>query len=246
VAAFNPLSAVMKERFNELDQFYFGRSGTVLRVDENGLWLREPNETGQTVIFAARASDNGMQLHDVTVMNIRPDATFGGRLDAGTAVFDNGALVLSDVDVTGTDKKTHHEDSYRVATSFSLDRLLENFSPPETVPFWRLPSFISSLERSGFSALRHRLQFYSLLATPALFAGMALLAASFSLRLPRRGGLGILALLGAVVGFGFFFATDVMRALAEAGTIPALLAAWIPAGIGILAGVTLLLHLEDG
>jgi lipopolysaccharide export system permease protein len=75
---------------------------------------------------------------------------------------------------------------------------------------------------------------------------MVLVAASFSLRAPRRGGGQVLLAFGTLIGFVLFFISNLVAALGQSGSIPVQLAAWTPAGISTLLGVTLLLHLEDG
>ena len=75
---------------------------------------------------------------------------------------------------------------------------------------------------------------------------MLLIGVTFSLRLVRRGGTGILVAGGLIAGFAFYILSDVIFALGLSGRLPAALAAWTPAGIAILLGVTTLLHLEDG
>jgi lipopolysaccharide export system permease protein len=94
--------------------------------------------------------------------------------------------------------------------------------------------------------LRHRLYFDALLARPLLFAAMVVIAASFSLRMQRRGGTGMMIAAGVGAGFVLYFLSDVVFALGLSATIPVSLAAWSPAGISCLLGVSLLLHLEDG
>jgi len=59
-----------------------------------------------------------------------------------------------------------------------------------------LPDFIAVLEQAGFSALRHRLQFQSMLSTPVLAMTMALLAAGFPDRIQ-----GLLTALGTSRNF---------------------------------------------
>ncbi len=71
-------------------------------------------------------------------------------------------------------------------------------------------------------------------------------AATFSLRLTRRGGTGLLLLGGLFAGFLLYFLTDVVRALGMSGSIPPLLAAWAPTVVFTLLGLAMLLHLEDG
>ena len=76
---------------------------------------------------------------------------------------------------------------YRIDTELTLDRIQESFASPETMSFWDLPEFIETLEAAGFSARKHRLHWHSILAGPLLLCAMVLIAATFSLRLTRRG-----------------------------------------------------------
>jgi lipopolysaccharide export system permease protein len=137
-------------------------------------------------------------------------------------------------------------DSFRIPTELDAATIEESFASPNTVSFWALPRFIDTLEATGFPAIRHRLFFQSLLAQPLLFCAMVLFAAAFSLRMPRRGGTFMILSGGVLTGFVVFIVSDVIRTLGLSETIPVALAAWAPAGIALMLGITALLHLEDG
>ena len=102
------------------------------------------------------------------------------------------------------------------------------------------------LAKFDWLAVKHRLQWHSVLSVPLLLFAMVLLAATFSLRLTRRGGTGLLIAGGVTAGFVLFFMTDLVLALGLSGKIPVVLAAWTPAGVSTLLGLSLLFHLEDG
>jgi len=123
---------------------------------------------------------------------------------------------------------------------------VERFVSPAAIPFWSLHSIIGRTERAGFSATGYRLQLDQLLAVPVLYAAMSLLAAAFSLRLVRLGGLAGLAGAAVALGFVFFFLNQFMLALGKADVIPPFLAAWFPPLLALMAGVTLLSYTEDG
>ena len=72
------------------------------------------------------------------------------------------------------------------------------------------------------------------------------MAATFSLRLTRRGGIGLLAIGGVLAGFLLYFLTDLVLALGASGAIPVMLAAWSPALVSSMLGIAMLFHLEDG
>jgi lipopolysaccharide export system permease protein len=102
------------------------------------------------------------------------------------------------------------------------------------------------LERSGFSSLRHRLHFHSLLALPLLASTMVLVSAGFSMRPARRGGVAQMIASGVAAGFVLFVISKVAEEFGQSGALPVALAAWAPAVAGMLLAVALLLHTEDG
>jgi lipopolysaccharide export system permease protein len=131
-------------------------------------------------------------------------------------------------------------------TNMTVDRVQQSFAAPDTFSVWALPGFIALLERSGFSAIRHKLQFQTLLALPLLAGTMALLAAGFSMRPARRGGVAKMIGAGVAAGFVLFVVSKVTEEFGQSGTLPPILAAWAPAAAGLMLSVSLLLHLEDG
>jgi len=79
-----------------------------------------------------------------------------------------------------------------------------------------------------------------------LYAAMAVLAAAFSLRLMRLGGLAGMAGAGVAIGFAVFFINALCGALGRSGVIPIYAAAWAPPALALLSGLSLLCYTEDG
>ena len=75
---------------------------------------------------------------------------------------------------------------------------------------------------------------------------MVFMAASFSFRLTRLGGVPQLVLAAVMSGFAVYFLGYVTQALGQSGLLPTPLAAVAPALAAILLGMTLLFHEEDG
>jgi lipopolysaccharide export system permease protein len=113
--------------------------------------------------------------------------------------------------------------------------------------FWQLPAFIAFFEKAGFAAAKHRMYLQSLLASPLLYCAMVLIAAIFSLKPNMRSG-GLLRRVGGGVGSGFciYFFSKIVYAFGLSSTLPQSLAAWSPAIVAGLIGMTGLFHLEDG
>ncbi|MFW0778020.1 MAG: LPS export ABC transporter permease LptG [Rickettsiales bacterium] len=244
---FNPLASALLLRYEHIEGKYLTGRPSLLAVSSSGLWLRQIEETGnEHIIHAMRISQNDMSFDNVNIYTFDKEKKFSERLDAKRAILNPGELVLSKV-IRSVPGQPPVETSEEVLpTNLTLGYIQDSFASPETMSFWALPSFTTMLEDAGFSALKHRLYWQSMLASPFLLAGTVLVAAVFSLRLPRRGKVGILVVAGILTGFLMHFFTDLIFALGSAGTLPIWLAAWAPAVVMSMVGGALLLHLEDG
>jgi lipopolysaccharide export system permease protein len=241
-----PVSARMLAEFAQLEAKLIHGQASQLDVSNNGLWLRQGDARDQSVIHALHVAKQGVQLEDVIVFLYGARDKFLGRIDASSATLGNGTWTLSNAFVSNKDGNPKPYPRYSLPTTLTPTRIQESLASPDTLSFWTLPSFIAAAKRAGFSATRYLLYFDSLLMMPALFAAMVLMAASFSLRLARLGGLGRVVLLGALAGFGVYFFSNVATALGESGILPVALAAAAPATAAILIGLSLVFHNEDG
>ncbi len=246
ILIFNPVASALFQHYERLIDIYVHEQSQLAEVSRGGLWLRQLDENGIAVIHAEGTDPNEVRLKQVIFFLYAPDHSYKGRLDAETASLRPGYWHLRSVKLSIGEKPSEHRAEHRLPTPLTPDSILDSFAAPETLSFWTLPEFIRTLEATGFSALQHRLHYQSLLAQPILLPAMVMFAAAFSLRFTRRGGGVPLVIAGILTGFMLFVLTDIVLALGLAESIPPLLAAWAPAGIGLLLGTALLLHLEDG
>lgn len=75
---------------------------------------------------------------------------------------------------------------------------------------------------------------------------MVLLAAAFSLRFFRMGGVQQMVLAGIASGFALYVFAKITDDMAKAQFLSPTLAAWLPVAIGALVGFVVLLYQEDG
>jgi lipopolysaccharide export system permease protein len=92
----------------------------------------------------------------------------------------------------------------------------------------------------------YNLQFQKLIARPFMMAAMVLLAAAFSLRFFRFGGVQKMVLGGLTLGFLLYVMSKVTDDLSKAEMLPPIIGAWLPPVIGSLIGFVALLYQEDG
>lgn len=246
VTIYNPVSATLTTRFGQLESRYFDQSASFIAVSANGLWLRQADATGQSVVHAERMDGTGLNLNEVTIFLYGDGDRFLGRIDARKAVLKPGYWELEDVWVMTGNEQPRKYDSYRQETSLTQKQIEESFAREETISFWELPHFIATSEAAGFSTRRYQIHYHQLLATPALLCTMVLVAAAFSMRVTRMGGLLQMVLGGIFSGFVVYFLGNLAIALGLSGILPAALAAWAPSVVVTLLGLAVLFHLEDG
>jgi len=246
VTVFTPVSARMFAEFSGMEARYVKGEASQLSVSQNGLWLRQGSEKQQSVIHALRVADQGQHLEDVIIFRYGAEDHFLGRIDATTGQLRDHAWLLKDAWVSGASGTPKRYDTYLLDTTLTPAQIQESFAAPDTLSFWDLPGYIRAAQSAGFSAIRYQLYLYTLYALPALFAAMVFMAASFSLRPSREGGIVKIILFSAACGFGVYFFSDLTRVLGQSGTVPVLLAATAPAIAAILIGMTLLFNQEDG
>jgi lipopolysaccharide export system permease protein len=243
---YNPFAAQMVSAYQQLEAKYIRGRPSLLDVSTNGLWLRQADDTGQSVIHALRVSDQGLSLQDVIIFIYEGKDNFAGRIDAKSASLRPGAWLLEKAYVSRLNQSSEFHEKLEVKTSLTAETIQESFASPETISFWELPRFIAIADSAGFKPTNHRLQWHALLAAPLLLCAMIFTAAAFSLRLARLGGAARLILAGVMTGFLLYFFTNASQALGKSGLVPVELAAWAPALTALLFGMTALFNQEDG
>jgi lipopolysaccharide export system permease protein len=242
VAAYNPASAWMKQKSDQIENSIFGERSNPW----GDLWLRQKSVDGQAIIHARAKEDEGTKLKGVEVFNFDDQGSFVERIDAASGDLSDGYWELHDVKVVTPGFETLSASTYLLATALNRREVAQAFAAPETVSFWSLPGLADQTAKAGLDPTAYRLKFQELLARPVLLAAMVLVAASFSLRLFRMGGVEVMVSGGVAAGFVLYVATKVINDLGEAGFISAVAAGWSPGLVGCLFGVYVLLHQEDG
>jgi lipopolysaccharide export system permease protein len=254
--ALSPLSSAMLARAERLDQLYLRNVGGITALAGGRLWLRQADDglqpqgvaiiSGRPIVARESRPDEALRLAEVSVWRLSAEDRPLARIEATAALLQPGRWRLDGALIFGADRVASAPQSLDFPTELTPERIENSFASPDTLSLWALPEFITVLENAGFSAIRHRLYFQSLLALPLLAIAMALLAAGFSMRSARRGGVARMIAGGVSAGFALFVLDKITGEFGEAGTLPVVLAAWAPAGAGFLLAAALLLHLEDG
>lgn len=257
MSVINPLGALLISRYEQLEQRYLDHQENQIAIFREGLWLRqgldgeamdlpEATQDGYVIIHASRIHQPGWKLQDLSVFYFGDGDTLMKRLDADEAELKPGQWVFENVKIHEQNGAAQSQAEAVLKTRLSIADIEESFSSPQSMSFWQLPQHIQTLEDTGFDASRLKVYYQNLLAQPLFLAAMVLLAASVSMRPPRFGGAFGLIVGGVFIGFFEFFMSSYLQALGSSQQIPPILAAWSPAMICLLLGLSAIMTLEDG
>jgi lipopolysaccharide export system permease protein len=251
-AALSPLSSAMLARAEALETTYIRTGGGPLALNGGQLWLRQSDRElypkGIAIIHAYAVVLRGKQLSTgpVSVFRLDDSDHLLSRIEASSAALGVQSWTFENAMTIRPDQLPEPPRAIRLTTDLTVTRVQDSFASPDTLSVWVLPDFIRLLDRSGFSSVRHRLHFQALLALPLLSATMTLVAAGFSMRPTRRGGVAKMIGGGVSVGFALFVISKVAEEFGQSGALPVVLAAWAPAASGLMVALAMLLHTEDG
>lgn len=243
----DPLSAGMMAESERLKNDIRGKRTSLVQFFNDGIWLRQRDE-GFSIIMNAKGidSEKGI-LGTLTIWKISNDSLFIERMDAPQAFIKDNFIELHNAKISRVNENNvRTEEKYNLPTSLSLQDINEQVAQPDTISVWNLQKFIRLAQAAGLPTNSYYLRYHALLSTPLKLIGMMLIAAAFSMRPTRMGGVFTLLIVSLASGFLLYVITAVATALGESGTVPLMMAAWSPAIIATLIAATGLLHLEDG
>ena len=231
VALYNPASAWMKQRSDEIENSVFGGRSNPW----GDLWLRQKSVDGQAIIHARGKEARRDPAHRPRGVQLRRSGQFrrtGRRRLGGPARRLLGAARRQGRDAgvrdpAGLDLPARDEPEPRA-------RSPRRSSRPKPCRSGGCPASPTQTAKAGLDPTAYRLKFQELLARPVLLAAMVLVAACFSLRFFRMGGVEVMVSGGVAAGFVLYVATKVINDLGEAGFISAVAAGWSPGARWVL------------
>ncbi|MCW4114164.1 LPS export ABC transporter permease LptG [Aurantimonas sp. MSK8Z-1] len=245
VCVYNPLAAAALAKGAELET-RITSGGHVESSSDRIPWLRQSADGVESILGARAISKGGLELAGVTAYVIGDNGTVRERIDAPQADLIEHSWVMENAVVTRIGFSPDPPKTIELPTTLKPEYVEERLANPDSIPLWQLHSKIQAARSLGYNADAFAMQYNTLLARPALFVAMTLLAATVSVKFARTGQSGRTIIGGITAGFVLYVVTFLAQALGSNAIIPPVIAAWFPAVAAGLFGVTALLYQEDG
>jgi len=246
IGVLNPSFAAMKKRADVIEARLFGTLGTTGASDTEAIWLRQATGSGRAIIKAATVTRESASLGNVSAYLFGFPGKLESEVDAQRATLFPGMWHFDHARILAPGQESRDVETFRLDTQLRPDEITGGKVLPLAVGFWDLPAAGGRADAEGLDATGYRLQYQALLARPLMFVAMVLVAAAFSLRFFRFGG--ILRMIGGGVAAGFMLnvATTLIGDLGATGVLSPFVAAWTPPVVGAALATAALLFGEDG
>ena len=224
VAVMNPISSRLFEVKETLSYRLSTNNPKAFLFSNKGLWIRESKEDNTVSIINAgglNLKDKILWLQDVSIIEIDEKMQVKQRIEGFVATLEDNNLILKDVHIYKPGQKAEILNSMSYPTDMNIQRIKDNFIEPEAISFWNLPDTINFYESSGFSVVRYKMRYLSLIVLPFLLMAMVLVAGIFSLKpSQRQGGVLWMIIFGVATGFTVYFSSQVISAFGINSYIP--------------------------
>lgn len=205
------------------------------------VWVRK----GEDILRYSSKSDDARRLAEVTVFKRDSDGNLTEKIEARTAVYENGQWTLEDGRLYQADRAEPEAFARLPWTANLTPRALESITRhPRETPLTAL------MLTGGDSGIGNRPPYlYDLwlqerFARPLTTVLMLLLTIALARPALRDQGSGVWFAVAVGIGFLLWTMSGLFLALGELGLLAPIVAAWMPALILVLIGLWLALHIE--
>lgn len=252
---FNSLSAKLNAKGESLYALHIEKIEKENMNDlapRNGIWFRQQDITdpnGEIIFQAQRMNKGALLFKNVAINYLDENKLPIKRINAAKMLLNNGSWELENITILEEGKKAVKKKSLLIPTDikneFILSQINNKYEKAETVGFWELPRVIHTMESSGLSSQKFRIQFYSLLTRPILFLAIVLISSYFSLNHSRSNKNTAMLTFGIIAGFFIYFTSDIMFEFGKIEKIPFFVATWLMSLTYLIIGFILVAIKEE-
>ena len=215
ILTINPLISIFHSKYDELNYTYIKKIDKFASISKNGVWLKQDNvkKNVSSILNAKTIEQEDEIINSFMILEYNQKGSFTGRLNGKKAKLENGYWILYDVTEYPrySDSKFYSELVY--PTTIKYQDISNSLISPENISIYQLNEFIKLIEKLGYSAIDHKLQYYSLLLMPLLVISLVFLANSLTLQINHNDKIFGLLIVSICTIFIYYFLSNLFNAL---------------------------------
>lgn len=226
ILTINPLIAILHSKYEDLNYQYIKQVNKFAAISKNGVWLKQINEERNvsSILNSKNIEREGEVLNDFMILEYNENGSFIGRFNGEKAELKNGYWKLTNTTEYPRYASSKFYSEFDYKTSIKYQDISNSLINPASISIYELNDFINLIEKLGYSALDHKLEFYNLLMLPFLVLSLVLLASSLTTSLnPSDRIIGLLTMSIFTI-FIYYFIFNLLIALSLSSKITPLIA----------------------
>jgi len=216
ILAINPLIAIFHSKYDELNYTHIKQTDKFASISKNGVWLKQDNEEKNvsSILNSKTIEKEGEILNNFMILEYNQKGSFTGRLNGGKAKLEKGYWTLYNVTEFPRYSESKFHDELVYKTTIKHQDISNSLISPENISIYKLNEFIKLIEKLGYSAIDHKLQYYSLLFMPLFVLSLVILANSLTYRINHNDKIFSLLIMSICAIFIYYFFSNLFNALA--------------------------------
>lgn len=240
ITILQPISSSLLNKSETLKRKASNNDTSVL-VAKNGLYIFEKIDNSSRVYTANFIVPGESALHNFSVIFLNDKHDFLKKIEAEKAILNNGYMKFEGK-MFASDQNGNPIDIKNkiIKTKIDIKTLVNKFTTPEKISFWKLSAISSKLNSSGINSDKYINYYYKLLFNPFYIISIVLLALCF-LNLNTRSN-STIKLVGtsSIIGFTIHSFKEILTSFLIANEISSPIAQFIPTIILISIAVSVI------
>ena len=222
----NPLTALFHQKYEELNYTFIMQTDRFASISKNGIWLKQDNEERKvsSILNSKKIEKEGEILKNFMILEYNKKGSFTGRLDGEIAELEDGYWKLRNVTEYPKYSDSKFYDTLIYDTNIKFQDISNSLIAPENISIYQLGDFIRLIEKLGYSAIDHKLEYYNLVLLPLLVLSLVFLGNSLTNKLKHNDKIFSLLILSICIIFIYYFISNLFIALAISSQINPFLA----------------------
>ena len=203
------------------------------------VWMKE----GNTLIRVGQVMRDGAVLQDVRLFKQTNEGTITGIYGIRLAIWENNTW--SAVEMTRLGGTTETENAPLTwDTQLKPEHFVRDTNHPNELSLNALQQYIGTVAIGSRPGYFYDTWLQQKLAGPIVLALMPLLAAIAAFAHHRQGSSVVTVVWGITIGFAFIVIDNIVLAMGQFGSLPPVVAAWLPIALFGTLGLWLIFNLE--
>jgi len=226
VSLFYNFSAELKYFYYDLKNKISEENKYLAAITENGIWLKDENNTSINFINAKKLNENYIENVSITVFNKNFDLI--KNIEAKKADISNFNWKIYDVKIFESNKPKKQVDYIYLQTNFDYKRLNSLFSNLFSVSIWNLFNFQKDPNLINFSSKQISLHLNQIYSYPFFISLMTLVSAVLMLNLDRNKNKFFYIFLGVLLSVVIYFFRYMFSFLGDTKDLTPTISIWLP------------------